>query len=219
MKVGRKLKNISYRSFPETGFFLAFILFIVLVVLFFCMGGIDPFYEIIINNKIGNEKKDIISMYVFIDTVLIIGWFLGWIGIYDYMIQKNNKYCLLIFIVGIMGPILDFIENEISWVIIHDVYTPQSILNNVWLIIQRLSYIFPYLGAILLGISIIKEKKYNKYYSLFLIYGSIIALSGLYFDMLFIPSQAWWPLFFLLSGIFIIKNKPIDNKSTKPSMV
>ena len=195
------------------GFAAAAISFVVIAILAMTANFADPFDEILSGRIVpgADEFNNYISLLPALhiaDNLLIFGWIAGWIGASILIGKRYRAFGKIILVLGLIGPLLDFLENEISWALV-DIFaretgTPPD-LYALWKIVRSVSYIVPYCAAILAGIGIWDKRPFDKIIACISSIGAVMAMPGIYIPGIWIISQAWWLIWFASLSIYIFR--------------
>ena len=192
------------------GFAVSTVMFFAIVVILIPFNFADPIDEIMAGQvdpatDIFSQYVTILPTYYAIDNVFIVGWIVGWVGISVLVGKRNRVLGSIILVLGLAGPLLDFLENEISWTLI-SVYEPVTRVPLDWYvgwrIIRQLSYILPYCVAVLVGISLWGEKTLDRVTTGVGLIG-VVALVGMYVPALWVGSHVWWPIWFATLSLLL----------------
>ena len=192
------------------GFAVSTVMFFAILVILSPFDFADPVDEILAGQvdpatDIFRQYMTILPTYYAIDNVFIVGWVVGWVGVTVLVGKRNRVLGSIILVLGMAGPLLDFLENEISWTVI-SVYEPVARVPLDWYvgwrIIRQLSYIFPYCVAALVGISIWSERTLDRVTTGVGMIG-VVALVGMYIPVLWVGSHLWWPIWFVTLSLLL----------------
>jgi hypothetical protein len=197
-------------------FFAAFVCLILLAVIFALFDFISPVDEIILdgNALILDTHRELLSLRFIVDTLFVICWLVGWIGLYHFLAAQDKRLSVIVLVIGILGPLFDFGENGISWVLIGQssrIGMMSENWINFWLLIRPLSYLLPYVATIILGLFMSRKVLRDKITSILFIIGSIFGIFGLYFDALYIPAILWWTVWLILLGVMLMHGKDVTD--------
>ena len=210
--------------------------FLVAVLMFICLGGIwwsfdfvDPI-ESLLEGQVApgtdlfKRCLNILPVYYALDNILVLGWITGWVGIMLLIRRQNHFYGNIVSVLGIAGPILDFMENEIARALVSICsqygQTPTDGLV-VWHVIREFSFLIPYTAATLVGVGLWSSRILDRVTTCIGTIGVVIAIMGEYFFP--VASMAWWPIWFANLGILLWRRRmdfPLEETTdelTKPS--
>ena len=197
------------------GFAVSTLMFFALVVILSSFNFADPVDEILTGQvdpatDIFSQYATILPVYYAMDNVFIVGWIVGWVGVTVLVGERNRVLGSIILVLGMAGPLLDFLENEISWTLI-SVYQPatQAPLDWYvgWRIVRQLSYIISYSVATLVGISLWSRKTLDRVTTGVGTIGVVIALMGMYIPALWVGAHLWWPVWFVTLSLLLWRRR------------
>lgn len=206
------MKTSQWVRIGAIAFFAAFVCFILLAVIFALFDFTSPVDDIILDGKasILDTQRDLLSLLFIVDTLFVICWLVGWIGLYHFLAAQDKRLSVIILVIGILGPLFDFGENEIAWVLIGQssrIGMMSENWVNFWQLIRQLSFLLPYVATILLGLFMSRKVLRDKITAILFIIGSIFGIFGLYFDALYVPAILWWGVWLLLLGVMLMHGK------------
>jgi hypothetical protein len=125
------------------------------------------------------------------------------------LVRKRNQFLgNIILVFGMVGPILDFSENEISRALI-SLCQPGAQVPIDWLVgwrvIRQLSFLIPYTVAILVGVGLWSRNTLDRVTTGIGTIGALIALASEYFFPL--VALSWWPVWFINLGILLWRRR------------
>ncbi|HDR04957.1 MAG TPA: hypothetical protein ENN84_06895 [Candidatus Marinimicrobia bacterium] len=196
------------KNFSAGAYFTAFAAFLLMMILLLLNHSSDPFHECL---NLEKEKSIplFVSVYFFLDFVLVTGWLLGWPGIISILKIEKNRLLQGLFVGGILGPLLDYAETMLSIIIMlqdqSDKLT-QNTLYQVWSWLSGLSYLIPYITAMALGIVLLKKIISMRWVAWICMLGLPLGFFGYLWPLTESVTYLWWPLWFLSLGIFAARS-------------
>jgi len=195
--------------FGALGFVVSVLMFFALVVIVSPFNFADPVYEILTNQvntttDTFDQYMKILPAYYVIDNILIVGWIIGWVGITILVGKRSQTLGIIVLVLGLAGPVLDFLENEISWTLISVYQSTASVPTNWyvgWRVTRQMSYILPYSVATLVGIGLWSRQTLDRVVTGVGTIGVAIALMGMYMPAWWLGAQLWWPVWFVCLGL------------------
>lgn len=154
------------------------------------------------------------QLYI-LDTIFLFGWFLSWIAVSTIAKEKHSLLGLLGLIFGVVGAACDVGENSIIWAVMGahslDISTGTGWVL-VWKAVQQMSYWLPFIGAMLISISLLSKKAINIILFIVGTAGSVLAAMGIFVPALEMFSNVWFLLWFACLAIILwqhsIPDKP-----------
>ena len=193
------------------GFAVAILMFCLLGAISWSLDFADP-VEAILTGQVPPTSEafshytNILPAYYAIDSALIIGWLVGWIGVAVLVRERNRWLGGIVLVLGLAGPLLDFLENEISWALIgvsqRSIPVPVGWLIG-WQVVRQLSYLLPFSVAVLAGAGLWGQKTLARVTAGIGTVGVAVALAGLYIPDLWMATQLWWPIWFAALGLLL----------------
>ena len=146
--------------------------------------------------------------YLIIETLFIILWFIGWVGIGLLVKVKNKTIGNIVLITGLLGPLLDFLENAFIWGMIKQLEIGIPAASNsfvLYSISSQMSYFFPFTAAVLASVYLLKKSIPN--IIMFAVCSVFIvpAIFSMYIPELHILKVVWFLLFFIASAMLLLK--------------
>jgi len=195
------------------GFMLAVVMFFSLGTIWWLVGFIDPI-EAILTGKVApgtdlfNQYSSILPLYYLFDNILVCGWLVGWVGIALLVRKRDQFFGNTILVLGMAGPILDFLENIIAWALISvcqqtGQVSPDWLIG--WQVIRKLSFVIPYSVAVILGVGMWSMKTLDRATAVIGTIGVVLALAGDYFFPL--VAMLWWPVWFFNLGLLLWRRR------------
>ena len=191
------------------GFMLAVVMFFALGMIWWLAGFVDPIEKILTGQvapgtDLFNQYSIILPVYFLFDNILVCGWLVGWLGIALLVRKRDQFFGNTILVLGMAGPILDFLENIIAWALI-SVCQQTGQVSQDWLIgwqvIRKLSFVIPYSVAVMLGVGMWSMKTLDRVTAGIGTIGVVIALAGDYFFP--VAAMLWWPVWFFNLGLLL----------------
>ncbi|MCP4542173.1 MAG: hypothetical protein GY832_34050 [Chloroflexi bacterium] len=168
-------------------------------------GFADPTEEILTGQEgLSSTKFDryiaILPALYAIDSIFIVGWIVGWVGVAALVRTRNELLGRVALAIGLIGPILDFTENEIAWALI-DSYR-QGISVPVgwylgWRVVRQLSYLIPYAAATVAAVGLWSQKSLDRVVTGVGTVLVAVAIMGAYVSALSLVAYLWWLVWFI----------------------
>jgi hypothetical protein len=141
-----------------------------------------------------------------IDSIFIVGWIVGWVGVAALVRTRNEWLGKVALVIGLIGPILDFTENEIAWALV-DGYR-QGISVPVgwfmgWRVIRQLSYLIPYAAATVVAVGLWSQKPLERMVTGVGTVLVAIAIVGVYVPALSLVAYLWWLVWFVCISVLL----------------
>ncbi len=190
---------------------VAVLMFVALAVLLLPFDFADPVEEIL-RSQLASSSKDlshyvaILPAYFAIDSLFILGWIVGWVGIAVLARSRNKLLGEIVLVIGLVGPILDFAENEIAWALIEGYRQGMSVQvgwHLGWKIIRQLSYLIPYAAATLAAVGLWSRKPLDRVLTGVGTVFVAIAVVGLYVPAFSMLAYVWWLTWFICAGLLL----------------
>jgi hypothetical protein len=143
-----------------------------------------------------------------IDTVLILGWVLGWIGLTLLIREKNRVLAAVSAVFGLTAAALDFGENALVWAAAETLRSGLTVSGNryyLWSVIRNLSYVLAFAGAFAAAVGLWEKRILNRIMGIIGTAGTLIAVTGLFIPALSLLSSIWWLFWFACGGILLWK--------------
>ncbi|MCP4153205.1 MAG: hypothetical protein GY757_36075 [bacterium] len=112
----------------------------------------------------------------------------------------------VVLIIGLIGPLLDFTENEISWALLMafhggETISPGSLI--LWNIIRNLSYLPPLAAAALAAMALWSKKPLDRVMTVIGTVFTLLAVPGLYVSTLYPLTFLWYLLWFSCAALLL----------------
>lgn len=141
-----------------------------------------------------------------IDDVLIIGWIVGWVGVAALARERNRLLGNVVLALGMVGPILDFVENEIGWALLgmcqQGTPAPTGWLI-AWQAIRQVSFMVPYATMVLASPALWSRRLLDRVVVGIGTVGLLAPLTGAYIPDLWLVVLVWWLLWFVGLGLML----------------
>jgi hypothetical protein len=145
--------------------------------------------------------------YFVIDDLLILGWLLAWVALAAYVRERQPLLGNLALVIGVFGPLGDFLENGFAWVLMDAYRDIQVAVPAGWLLAWQLarfvSFVMPYAGAILTAGPLWSEKPLDRLLALWSSVLMVVALASLYYPAVALAGYVWWFGWFLLMAVVL----------------
>ena len=153
------------------------------------------------------ERLEILRTAFIIDSVLIMGWIAGWVGIAMLVRDRNVAMGNIALALGMIGPILDLVENGIVWMLVE---SPQALPPALswylaWKGIRYLSYVVTFAAAVVASMGLWSQKPLDR---VMCVIGTVcvaVAVAGLFAPVLSLLPDVWWLVWFAGSSILLWK--------------
>ncbi|MBN1647334.1 MAG: hypothetical protein JW874_04810 [Spirochaetales bacterium] len=153
---------------------------------------------------------DLFRVSLIFDFFLISGQILAWLGLSTLLGRKYPRVFTYVIIIGILGPVLDFVQNSMEWALITGIELNVSVQPSWffgWTVVTQLSFLLTFAGSFACSFMLYESKVLNR---LFTAIGTILivpAVLGLYFSRLCILSLIWYLLWYLCASLLLLKEK------------
>jgi hypothetical protein len=186
-------------------------MFVALAVILLPFDLADPVEEILagqLESSLADVDRyiAIVPAYFAIDSILIVGWIVGWMGVAVLVRARNRLLGRVVLVIGLVGPILDFAENEIAWTLIggHQQGVPVQVGWYLgWKVVRQLSYLIPYAAAAVAGVGLWSEKPLDRVMTGVGTVLVAVALAGLYVPALSLVAYLWWLIWFVCTSLLL----------------
>ncbi|MBN1429462.1 MAG: hypothetical protein JXB07_13900 [Anaerolineae bacterium] len=150
-------------------------------------------------------SPDILRIYFVIDSLLIMGWLAGWIGISMVIRARNAPMGTIALMLGLIGPLLDLAENGMVWMLLE---SPQGVSTPVgwylaWQLIRHLSYLISYAAAVVVAMGLWSRKPLDRVMCGIGTAGVVLAITGIYVPAMALISDLWWPAWFACGSLLL----------------
>jgi hypothetical protein len=149
-----------------------------------------------------------------IDNLLITSWFIAWIGLGKLVRKRNKLMGNIVLVLGLIGPLLDFTENEFVWAMLAGIQsglTPPINWFLAWTLIRRLSYVLPFVAGTVAALSYWSNRRSERIICLTGLALTAIAMVCLFIPALSLVPNLWWLFWFAGTGFLLWK------KARKPA--
>ena len=190
---------------------VAVLMFVALAVLLWPFDFADPTEEILTGQlELSSAGLDryiaIVPTYFAIDSLFILGWIVGWVGIAALVRTRNKLLGEIVLVIGLVGPILDFVENEIAWALIAGYRQGMPVQvgwHLGWKIVRQLSYLIPYAAAVVAAVGLWSRKPLDRVMTGVGTVFVAVAVVGLYVPALSMLAYLWWLTWFICAGVLL----------------
>ena len=144
-------------------------------------------------------------LYV-LDSLFLLGWLLSWVALAELVRSRLPLFGILTLIIGVAGALLDFSENSITWGVLFHYASGFPVTADwavAWKAVQHLSYWLPFIGAVFAACGLWSRNGLDRLVALCGTVLIIPAAMGMYFPALFMLSNVWFFLWFLLLTILL----------------
>ncbi len=195
------------------GFMLSTVMFFCLAIIWWLVGFVDPIEEILTGQvapatDLFNQYLIILPVYYLFDNILVCGWLIGWVGIALLVRKRDQFFGNTILVLGMAGPILDFLENIIAWALI-SAFQQTGQVSPDWLIgwqvIRKLSFVIPYSVAVMVGVGLWSRNTLDRVTTGIGTIGVVLAFAGDYFFP--VVAMLWWPVWFFNLGLLLLRRR------------
>lgn len=135
----------------------------------------------------------------FVDSVFIVGWIGAWVGLGLLLEGTSRVIAATATVLGVLGAVLDFAENEISRSLI--AAAMEGTLYPQWLIahdiVLQLSYLLPFSGAFVASLGLVGLRSVaSSVVALVGTFGVMIAMLGVCMPALGLAPSIWFGVWF-----------------------
>lgn len=149
----------------------------------------------------------IMPFYYVVDSILILGWIVAWVGMASYVCASQALLGRVALVVGLCGPLCDFLENGIAWGLMEASQEISVAVPGGWLLAWRLarflSYVMAFAGAALAAGPLWNDRLLDRWVALWSSALLLVALAGFYFPALSLAGLFWWFGWFVGMGILL----------------
>ncbi len=201
----------SIFRFGALGAALSFLMLIALAVVVAPIDFVDP-AEVILLAQLQPVATDV-NRYIAVlptlyavDSIFIIGWIVGWLGVAALVHTRNAVLGVVALVVGLIGPILDFVENGIAWALIegHRQGLPVPVdWYLAWSVARHLSYVIPYAAVAVAGVGLWSRKPLDMTVTGVGTVLVVVPIVGTYVSALASISMLWWFIWFFCIGLLL----------------
>lgn len=141
-----------------------------------------------------------------VDSIFIIGWIVGWLGVAALVRSRNVVLGVVALVLGLIGPVLDFVENGIAWTLIegHRQGLPVPVAWYLaWSVARHLSLVIPYAAAAVAGVGLWSRKPLDMTVTGVGTVLAVVAIIGTYVPALASISMLWWFIWFFCIGLLL----------------
>ncbi len=211
----------SVLRFDAIGAAVSVLMLVALAVIVLPFGFADPTEEILMG-QVEPSSPDfdryiaVIPALYAIDSIFIIGWMIGWVGVAALLRTRNKMLGGVTLVVGLIGPILDFGENEIAWALIESYRRGVSVPAGWylgWRVVRQLSYLIPYAAAVMAAVGLWSRKPLDRVMTGVGTALVAVAIVGLYVPALSLVAYLWWLLWFICISLLLWRRAaelPVD---------
>lgn len=154
-----------------------------------------------------NSYIKYVSIFLIIDSLFVICWFIGWVGFGSLIKQANRNIGNLILIIGLIAPILDFMENSFIWGILKFLeaglpVSPEQF--TLYTSVSQLSYLIPFTLGSFTSIYLLKRQLPSILFMIICVGLLIPGIIGIYMPDNFILKIIWFLAFFSTAAFLLI---------------
>jgi hypothetical protein len=144
------------------------------------------------------ERLNVLQAAFTIDSILILGWFAGWAGIAMLVRNRNMFMGNMTFVLGMIGPMLDFAENGIVWTLVEspEVLPPPVSWYLAWKAIRYASYVVTFAAAVVASMGLWSRKPLDRTMCAIGTAGVAVATTGLFVPAFSLLPNVWWLVWF-----------------------
>jgi hypothetical protein len=184
----------------------ATLMLMILAVLLWPFGWAIPGEEFLAGQpQVYAGSLDVLRIYFTVDSVLILGWLVGWIGISMVVRSRHPLIGTTALILGIVGPMLDFAENEMVWVLFEGHLGPSMPAGWYlsWRVVNHLSYLIPYAASMVVAMGLWSRRPLDRVMCIIGTAGAVLATTGLYLPAMSLIADAWWLAWFACGSLLL----------------
>jgi hypothetical protein len=190
---------------------ISLLAFILLLILFYLDGLTEPtFGEAVTRTAYQSaiERENFIALMrtnYAIDSFFIFCWIGAWAGIYSHFRRENLRLVAVYFALGILGALMDLLENTIGFSLVLGMWESSSDLPFFHSVVREFSYWLPMAGVFILALLMRGFTGFpTVFFRLVGIVGVGIAAIGMYIPALKYVPSAWFAILFLAKALYLI---------------
>jgi hypothetical protein len=170
-----------------------------------------------------DQYLSITSICYVLDSVLIVGWIVSWVGIAILIQPRNKMVGNTTLVLGLIGAVLDLSENSLVWALLEGlqkgVPAPEgSWYYLTWMVIRQLSYLVTFAASAIAAMGLWSPKPLDRVMSGIGTLLALIALAGLFIPALSLLPNIWWMVWFGCGSLLLWRraeelaqnDKPVD---------